>query len=382
MLPQVLESGTELLVEAGFLYLPLLFDPSVAEEIAPVGGLNNAAAVVEVDGRYFVKALSLNTLVENHENILADAFEQWRRAWRQEHGLTPIPNVLFLDDKLRAIIFEIIPYFLKKTNALGRSRLSPGEILDWLQGKLAVPASYYEQADNFLTRIAPRGKPERLTAPSPDPEPLKDGLVSASTLRHWFFQAVESNLAARERARQQELIRQQEHFAQMPQAHLAILLFLIEQGRLEVDGVGFARLSYPDEYVIYKRTGEYVLKDYYNRLYLFPDCRVAVSTLGSLKPLVLERYKHPFLFGYASEQEICLRESGPPRRFTAQNAIEVLEEGLNALYYGYDSRRRNGYHSLDRVTQRYRAVDFDDYRIPRDHPKIVSGQVEIKNFFK
>ena len=154
---------------------------------------------------------------------------------------------------------------------------------------------------------------------------------------------------------------------------------------------------------LHKHTGEYALKDFYGRPYLFPDCRIAVSTVVPLKPFVIERYKHPFLEGHDAGQPICLRHLSRSRVFTPANVINALEEGMNALLYGYNSRRRNGYHSLDRITRPVRTVDFDDdimaadddepmirtrpmrsvhfedYRISRDHPKIASGWVEITN---
>ena len=92
-----------------------------------------------------------------------------------------------------------------------------------------------------------------------------------------------------------------------------MLLYISEKGSLEIDGFGFSRMGMTDEYVIYKHTGEYALKDYYGRIYLFPDCRVAVSTIVPLKPVVLDTYKHPFLEGHDAGQPICLRGFNPPR---------------------------------------------------------------------
>ncbi|MEK6571432.1 MAG: hypothetical protein AABZ61_08690, partial [Bacteroidota bacterium] len=144
-------------------------------------------------------------------------------------------------------------------------------------------------------------------------------------------------------------------------------------------------------------------KDYYGRMYLFPDCRVAVSTIVPLKPVVVDTYKHPFLEGHDAGQPICLRGFNPPKVFTAANVINALQEGINALLYGYSSRRRNGYHGLDQMTRfarttdvdddimpehedypvistrHARTVNFDDYRVSSDHPKIASGQAEITN---
>jgi hypothetical protein len=154
-----------------------------------------------------------------------------------------------------------------------------------------------------------------------------------------------------------------EQLRQAGRKRIGTLLYVAEKGSLEMDGFGFSRIGTRDEYLIFKRTGEYILKDYYGRSYLFPDCRVGVSSAGPFMPMVVETYKHPFLFGFDSGQEICLRGYKAPRDFTAESIIQVLEDGFNALLYGYDARRRNGYHSLDRVTKHVRTIDFDDYRI-------------------
>jgi hypothetical protein len=159
------------------------------------------------------------------------------------------------------------------------------------------------------------------------------------------------------------------------------LSYLSEKGALEIDGFGFNRLRSKNDYRIYKRTGVYALKDFYGRPYIFPDCRVAVSTAGRLRPFVIEHYKHPLLRRYGSGQEICLpKDFQPPAAFSAANVIQTLEAGISALYYGYNARRRNGYHSLDRIHQE-RFLDFDDYRVPPDDPRIASGEVEVKNIF-
>jgi hypothetical protein len=140
-------------------------------------------------------------------------------------------------------------------------------------------------------------------------------------------------------------------------------MYIADKGSLEIDGFGFSRMDSSDEYLVYKRTGEYILKDYHSRSYLFPDCRVAVPTFGTLRPIVMETYKHPFLLGHEAGQEICLRQFTPPNKFTAGNIIGGVEKGINALIYGYDSRRRNGIHGLDRKLLHVKTIEFDDYRI-------------------
>jgi hypothetical protein len=106
---------------------------------------------------------------------------------------------------------------------------------------------------------------------------------------------------------------------------------------------------------------------------------VAVATLGRLRPVVVDHYKHPFLRQHGSGQAICVGPETQHLTFSAKNVVQALEEGINALLYSYDSRRRLGYHRLDALPGMMRLVDFEDYRIPQDHPLVVSGHVEGKN---
>ena len=150
-------------------------------------------------------------------------------------------------------------------------------------------------------------------------------------------------------------------FSQTSEKHIGILLYIADTGSLEIDDFGFQRLNFPDEYLVYKHTGEYELKDYYARKYRFPNCRVAVATWGHFIPQVMETYKHPFLLWHRSGQEICMGDFYPPSEFSPENIISTLEAGINALLYGYDSRRRNGYHSLDETTRLVETVEFGEY---------------------
>jgi hypothetical protein len=160
-----------------------------------------------------------------------------------------------------------------------------------------------------------------------------------------------------------KMLQLREQLKNTKKKHLATLMYIADKGSLEIDGFGFSRIDSSHEYLVYKRTGEYILKDYYARSYLFPDCRVAVPTFGTLRPIVMETYKHPFLLGHEAGQEICLGQFTPPNKLTAGSIIGGVEKGINALIYGYDSRRRNGIHSLDRKLLYVKSIEFDDYRI-------------------
>ncbi len=195
-------------------------------------------------------------------------------------------------------------------------------------------------------------------------KPPGNGLLAAHRLRDWFHEAVHAKILAKEHDRLTKALQIRLHFSQAKPEHAATLLYIADTGSLEIDGFGFTRKNaYKGEYFVYKRMGEYVLKDYSARSYLFPECRVAVSTYTPFRPFVMEKYKHPFLLRHKSGQDICMKHFAPPNEFTAENAIRILEEGLTALRYGYDARRRNGYHSLERTWVYIPTIDFEDYRI-------------------
>ncbi|MBW1917477.1 MAG: hypothetical protein JRI57_05580 [Deltaproteobacteria bacterium] len=379
---QLLESNLEIVIEGGFIYLPLLFDPEIACEVQNSDGQFTpppGSPLIARAGKLFVKTLSLASLVENYEKIHPTSYQQLRRAGLQKFGHDPEINDLPIDSQVRTIIFEVMPHFLRRKAGLKRIPLTETEIMDLLREKLEISKIDDQKVDKLLDLELLQNLVTRLEATAATrPEPL-EGLMLAPQLYEWFRLALEKYIIDQERDRLRQALAERQQLVRTQSTYLPILLALARQGSLEVDGFGFFKTGFSNEYIIYKHIGEYVLKDYYGRFYLFPDCRVAVSTLAGLQPLVLERYKHPFLFGYASWQKICTGDYETTKNFTAENVIQALEEGINALYYGYNSRRRNGYHSLDRITQHVRTVDFDDYRISADHPKIVSGQVEVKN---
>jgi len=396
----LLESDLELVVRSGFIYLPLLFDPSVATEIE--GNVGNHL-VARAAGRHFVRTMSLRSLVGSYEALCPKSYEELRRSSLRRFARNLAPSAPGVSERLKTILFSVMPHFVRRGNGLDRRKLTEEELLDFIGERIGIPARSCDSAGNrfdpgFLRRIL-----ADLTQHQPAVEPPAEGLMPARALRDWLSKALEANILEEERQRLTRMVNAPEPLGAEATDRMRILLRIAEKGALEIDDFGFCRMGAGDDYLIYKHTGEYALRDYYGRLYLFPDCRVAVFTGGTLKPFVVESYKHPFLEGHDSGQEICLRHRTPTMGFSGAAVVEALEEGINALLYGYSSRRRNGYHSLEGIPGRTgnpgfgdspRAgptdarvrrkrhileVDFEDYRIPSDHAKISSGQVAITN---
>jgi hypothetical protein len=382
------DSDSGLVVAGNFLYLPLVFDPAVARELEsrPPALLTDnppepSPPVIEARGSLYVKTVRLEALLEEYAALQPEACENLKLALLKNAGVTEVPEPAFLDANLAIILFQVMPHFLRRSGTLTREELDQEKILAWLSQKVRLPRGYAHRTGEPGDAHRLQEARADLEKQAVDPGPPPAGWLAAGELRQWFFQALAGKIAAREKARLAEAARRQEEWADLYRRYAALLDYLADQGSLELDGFGFTRLRSRTEYRIYKRTGTYALKDFYGRPYIFPDCRVAVSTQGRLKPIVIEHYKHPLLRRHASGQEICLpKDFKPSLTFSAAAAIKSLEAGINALYYGYNARRRNGYHSLDRIRQQP-VLDFDDYRQAPDDPRIVSGEVEVKNIF-
>jgi hypothetical protein len=400
MIQQLLESDLEVVIQSGFIHVPLLFDPSVDCEIHTPP---RPDTLIQVNGRQFVRAVNLQSLLENYPAIYPGSYEELRYKCLPAFSGISCPSQLPLDETLQTILFQVMPHFIRRRESLERKELSEEGMLGLIERKLPIPARCYEEAKAFRDRKSLQGLPRAPEEQRGTVEPLRDGLISAHNLGEWIYKAMAQRIVDEERVRARGVLEGRGRCVGAEPGHLALLLYLAESGAVEIDGFGFSRTGSGEGYVVYKRTGEYALNDYYGRLYLFPDCRVAISTLTGLRPFVVEHYKHPFLEGHDSGQYICMRNFNPPNVFTAAGAIRALEEGIGALLYGYSGRRRNGYHSLDHVTRRpwgdepdvsmgvghpdyplmrrshLLDVDFDEYRIASDHPNIISGQVSITN---
>ena len=400
MIRRLVDSDLDVLIRSGFVYVPLLFDPSVEQEILSPP---DAGAIIQIGGSHFLKTLRLESLLDNYATVWPESYESLRHACLEEFvGRVP-PKPVAVDGKLKMILFEVMPHFIRGHRGLERRRLGEEEILDWIESKVRIPAPCYQQAHGFLDTALLQRALDELEGRGFSPGPLTDGPISARRLGEWMSRAMECRIVEGEKARLRAALTPRNQSSEPESRHLAVLLHIAAEGSLEIDRFGFSRIGSGEDYLVYQRTGEYALKDYYGRPYLFPDCRVAVSTLAPLRPFVVDRYKHPFLEGQDSGQEICVGRSSSPGVFTAAAAIEALEAGIHALLYGYSGRRRNGYHGLDRVRRRAGSsdsnelaaigppdypvtrrkpildVDFEDYRVPSDHPKIASRQVAITN---
>jgi hypothetical protein len=368
----LLDSEMEIIVESGFLYTPLLFDPEIEKEIKPSFQREasqekstslSPKTIIRRNGSYFVKGLEIHSLLENFKAINAYDYDRLRNICLKKYHLLSELDDVFMDETLHLILFEVMPYFIRKNKGLQRKKLGRENLLDLIVEKTDIPWKYHEDAKAFCDLGPLKKIAKDLDAHKPLFKPLENGLITSHKLRRWFYDAVQANILEDERDRIAKTLQVRQQFGKAKPEHIAVMLYIAVNNALEIDGFGFTKSNSHNEYLVYKRTGDYTLKDYYARSYRFPDCRVAISTYTPFWPFVIEKYKHPFLLRHKSGQEICMKDFRPPENLTAENIIRVLEEGLTALRYGYDGRRRNGYHSLDKTWVHIPTIDFEDYRI-------------------
>ena len=370
---RLLDSELELLVNSGVIYLPLLMDPEIEEETrcvlrsdkrVPSHDIAESQTITSQDGKNFIKTLSIQSLILNYKALCPYSYNLLRQECLGKFRLADEIDDIFLDDTLKQILFHLLQHFVKIRRGLKRSKANQEEILDLIAEKIDIPERYYKEAlafSNFepLIRIH-----EKWVGQDEIFNPIPDGLLPARQLRDWLYQAMQVRILAEERARVEKAIQVRRQLSVMKPQHIAIFLSIADKHPVEIEGFGFTKMKADGEYLIYKHTGEYILKDYYGRSYLFPDCRVAVSNLyPPLRPFVVEKYKHPFLRGHQRGQEICLTGIEAPSKFTAESAIQTLEHGITALLYGYNPRRRNGYHSLDSTLEYVVTTTFEDYLV-------------------
>lgn len=381
-----LEHLAPVLVVDNYLYLPLCFDPEIAAAIAtatipeaPAGSLPpDSQILLRWENQIFIRTVHLPTVVAAAPRLfpsLQFAGRELLPYWRQSDlGIPP---------KLEVLVFQVLPHFVRRgwgRQPVGGQRQA---LRQWLLDQVADLTPGERLAARWQKEIsALEDRIRELKEQGRAPAALPAGSYTGSQIRAWLREGAQAAVCQALAAEGEAVLSRCQTKLTQDREEVLLLLTLSQQEQVEFDGFGWQRLPQPGEYLVYKRTGPYLLVDYFHRPYLFPDCRVAVPTTGPFKPFVLERYKHPLLRSYRKQQLICLPEDyQPAATFSAAAVIEALEAGINALYYGYNPRQRNGYHSLDKYGRSFSVLDFEDLRLPADHHLVQGGELEVKNCY-
>lgn len=369
---RLLDSNLVFFIESDFVYMPLLLDPSIEREARALSEARGPTKkreptgeniIIRHDGMNFVKTFNLLSLVNNFKAINAPEYHRMREACLHQYRLSGDADHVFDDAMLNRILFLILPHFIKTGRGLQRSKPSQEALLDFIVSKIDIPPEYVADAAAFLDLQPLENILKSMDDQRPALQPPARAVLTSLELNAWLQEAVQANILTSEYARLSKALKLRRQLLWAKPEHIALFLYIADFGSMEIAGFGFARMKSRGDYLVYKRTGEYVLKDYYGRPYLFPDCRVAVSTYAPARPFVMEKYKHPFLRGYQSNQEICMKPVETSGKPSPETIIRSLEEGITALLYGYAPRRRNGYHSLDKTYIYIPTITFEEYRI-------------------
>jgi len=247
---QLLNSDMECLVESDFIYLPLLFDPAIEKEVQallrPGRPLENpghpaSKTIIAHQDRQFVKTLSIHSVLENYEVINAYDYKLQRKEFLKKYQLTREVDGILLDDTLKTILFQVMPYFIRKNRGLQRNKLTDEEILDLVGATIDIPGKYYKEAKKFREVEHLKAVLKGLENQKPIFKSPGNGLLSTHQLRDWLHEAVQAKILAKEHDRLTKALQIRLQFSQAKPEHAATLLYIAETGSMEIDGFGFAR---------------------------------------------------------------------------------------------------------------------------------------------
>ena len=246
---QLFDSDLELVMESDFIYMPLLFDPEIEREIQDFQSgkpLENpikpgTKSIITLKGKHFIKAMNLHSFIDNYEAINPYSYQRVRNECLRKYQLTREVDGHFLDETLKAILFRITPYFIKKNKGLNRKKISDEEILDLIGKKTNIPEKYYKEAKTFGDLKPLKKILEGLENQTPLFKMPENGLHSDRKLHDWIHKAIQSKVMASEHHRIEKALELREQLNQTKPEHIAILLYIADTGSLEIDGFGFTQ---------------------------------------------------------------------------------------------------------------------------------------------
>ena len=114
------------------------------------GSREKTGSVLLIEGKHFVKTLSLHSLVANSEKIGKDYYEQARSAVLKQFVGNVYRDEMSFGWKLITIIFEVMPYFIKKNRGLERRKFGKEEMLKLIAEKVDLPPGDVERTNTFF----------------------------------------------------------------------------------------------------------------------------------------------------------------------------------------------------------------------------------------
>ena len=373
----------------GFTYNPILLDSSMELETEP-----NKEIIYE-RGKTYVKGVNLNSAIATFEKIDKEKYD----SFKEDLFRRVLPEVKNAESICKmgrngiidTIIFEVMPYFIGKNRKCNSPEKKEGEnaaeerILELINEKKIIPSEYYEKAERYGNYKELECILEKLNSIKETRFP--EGIISPRDLENFMEKNLEARILNEKKGEIEKEIQSRKEIALKNRNYAAAMLYLKDAENFELDNFGFIKES-QREYTAYIKTGEYALRDFSGRVYLFPSCKVGThieGDYGSLicyHPKIIERYKHPFLPQNCENQNICIRNREYEGKIGAKRITGALEAGKDTLLFGYFNKSDfNGYLYLNGIRRNhpYSDVNFDNYLISEDDPRIKSGEIIITN---
>ncbi|MEM4641097.1 MAG: hypothetical protein QXW65_01085 [Candidatus Pacearchaeota archaeon] len=382
----------QILVENGIIYYPLLLDEVVKEKFSK----ENKCVVVRGD-KVFIKGIDLETTIDSCSITYKEKYNKIYDGIRKqilEKSSSDVEKETNERKILEMIIFEVMPYFIKKRKKIdlskGRatSNFSKEEILEAIRQTAQIPDSFYKKAKSpskaYYTKLLKEIEKEIANIKINEIE----GIISLDDLYHEYIdEKIKLNILNLEKEKIEEKLKKEKlEKTDKKIAEIATLLWLQEQNQFELDDFGFCKRSYGyisndngdpignEGHTVYLKIEKYALRDFDGKVYLFPACKVGVHIdyQNLYGPLVLGNYEHPFLKYQKNDQKICIGNAKIEGNTKAERIKNMLEIGKNVLLYGYfnDSKEFKPYHRLNKFPHR---------EISENDPQIKSGKIKITN---
>jgi len=362
----------EVLIKDNFIYFPLLFDHEIEKEI-------NNRAIVKHNEKFYIKGIDIHSLVENFDKIDKESYSKIQDRLYKKLFQKDIPHILKNSEYklLNTLMLDVMPYFVGVGSTFKRKKLEREDIVDFIEKKIDIPKEYKQQASKLLDEAIYKEYIDIIKKLNLDSNiTFLEGIIKKEQLENILTKAIEIKIIKEKKKEIEESINLiKENNAK----HLALLLYFKNVKHFSIENFGFEKEE--SKYLVYVKLKEYALQDFDGQIYLFPPCKVGtyVSLTEISNPIVIDKYKHPFLRDYASNQRICIKDFEIKGDTLGEKIISVLEQGISTLLYGYFSTDFEGYRYLNGKDRYGPTLSFDEYKIKEDDPRIKSGEIIITN---
>ena len=365
-------------VKDGYLYTPVEGDDEICSEISSrrctlrniFSRRRDAGLLVRDKGDAFIRSVSLDSIIDNMRTIDQRGYDTARlKVYQKIRNSDMDVSRDRIDPLACTLIDEVLPRFVR----FGREERRERTLTQLLMERLDIPDSYWQKVRSYCDIEQLEKRIDSFDRGKRDATP-PTGRLSSKELESWVNDAVSAKIMCDEReSLRQEIEKRKGRMLEKVQ-DIVVPLYVQESG-IKIDDFGMYRMD-DGAWIVYHHTGEYALEDFDGRIYRFPDCQVAVKVHRRVsEPIVINRYKHPFLEASGPYQPICIRMTYSSGDGLGENVIRNIEAGINTMLHGYFNEGDfNGYHLLGGRGQK---VHFHNYHV--DEASVRRDGIPITN---